>query len=440
METKIQNNIENNINLIEVPGILKRLVRTIAYTFYQPSQIAICNVLLRHIIVDEDSLSLLLKFEKKQLRSMILPLKSDRLIRFKIVKEKIEETGQYLTFTFYYINYQMYLNVIKYKLELLKRKIVHSEDVNRLRPSYTCTNCLKGFTDLDMSRLINMKTGDLTCFMCHQPVKENEESKQQMMNRTLLAKFNQQFNYLYKLVDKCFLVDFDDKLIEPTISKYCIERAMVCRNSNDVDLDLDLFQVNATQSNKTKRMLLYNNYKQQLSINFDDNNDKINNESAQKQTKQLPQWLKHSNLEFNETKSTNQQLFGSNINQTCINTTEENLNQNMKQGQNHDIDIDIDELLKFEKEENIIEKKEQELNLDFDEFETSNLNDINPIQLDDTQFESLKVLETNNSDDVDMYLTIGGKQVHFNDVTPFMEEQMSEEERENYLKILNTLI
>ena len=68
----------------------------------------------------------LLKFDRKMLRARISTLKSDKFLQ---VKQRIEtdEEGKVVKMNCYYINFKIFVNIVKYKLDLMRKKMETSE-------------------------------------------------------------------------------------------------------------------------------------------------------------------------------------------------------------------------------------------------------------------------------------------------------------------------
>ena len=97
------------------------------------------------------------------------------------------------------------MNVIKYKLDKMRRKI-ETEDLGTTnRASFVCTMCAKTFTDLEVDQLVDMTSGILRCSYCGAEVEE-EGSDRKKDSRSTLVKFNDQFRRLFDLLSKV-LVD-----------------------------------------------------------------------------------------------------------------------------------------------------------------------------------------------------------------------------------------
>ena len=84
---------------------------------------------------------------------------------------------------YYYINYQQFVNVVKYKLDQMRKKLESADKMvkccrqylvallqllllccvlqSQNRTSYKCSRCSKSFSDLDVDKLINLATGEM---------------------------------------------------------------------------------------------------------------------------------------------------------------------------------------------------------------------------------------------------------------------------------------
>lgn len=142
----------------EVPGALKRLARYIVRGFYGPEHAIIIDMLVRNPCVKEDDLLELLKLERKQLRASLNTLKIDRFIKSRMKVETAED-GKNTKHNYYFINYKIFVNVVKYKLDHMRRKIELEERDNTSRASFKCPSCEKTFTDLEADQLYDPMTG-----------------------------------------------------------------------------------------------------------------------------------------------------------------------------------------------------------------------------------------------------------------------------------------
>lgn len=204
--------------LTVVPPILKRLCKVVARGFYESEHAAIITLLTnsQYPCLQEDDLSRLLGFDKKQLRQSLVRLKNEKLIKQRVHKEKNPETGATLSFNYYFINYKVFVNVVKYKLDHVRKKIESEEKQAKNRPSFVCTQCEKRYSDLEVDRLLDLETGQLKCTLCEGLVEEDcVEIKQSNISRTTLARFNEQMEPIFRLLRDCEDLNLAPAILEP---------------------------------------------------------------------------------------------------------------------------------------------------------------------------------------------------------------------------------
>lgn len=200
--------------LREVPSNLKRLARMVVRGFYSVEHVVIIDMLVRNPCMKEDDLSELLKFEKKQLRTCIAQLKNDKFIKVRL-KMETGPDGKATRQNYYFINYKVFVNVVKYKLDHMRRKIETEERDSTSRASFKCPHCLKSFTDLEVNQLFDPATNEFRCTFCNSIVEEDESSLPKQDSRLLLAKFNDQIEPMYVLLRDVEDIKLAPEILEP---------------------------------------------------------------------------------------------------------------------------------------------------------------------------------------------------------------------------------
>ena len=185
--------------LTEIPSELKQLARLVVRGFYDIEYSLIVDMLVRYHCIREEDLCDLLKFDKKVLRAKLATLKSDK---FLVVKLKIEtgEDGKPVKMNCWFINYRIFVNIVKYKLDHMRKKMETEERDATSRSSFICSGCGKQFSDLEADQLFDPMTGEFKCTFCGSSVDEDEAAMPKKDSRLLLAKFNEQMEKLYDLL------------------------------------------------------------------------------------------------------------------------------------------------------------------------------------------------------------------------------------------------
>ncbi|KAJ8913543.1 hypothetical protein NQ315_017094 [Exocentrus adspersus] len=183
----------------EVPSSLKQLARLVVRGFYSIEDALIVDMLVRNPCMKEDDMCELLKFERKMLRARIATLKNDKFIQVRLRMETGGD-GKAQKVNYYFINYKTFVNVIKYKLDIMRKRLETEERDATSRASFKCLNCLKTFTDLEADQLFDFATSEFRCTFCREVVEEDSSALPKKDSRLLLAKFNEQLEPLYILL------------------------------------------------------------------------------------------------------------------------------------------------------------------------------------------------------------------------------------------------
>ncbi|XP_043263453.1 general transcription factor IIE subunit 1 [Colletes gigas] len=198
----------------EVPSSLKQLARLVVRGFYTIEDALIVDMLVRNPCMKEDDICELLKFERKMLRARISTLRNDKFIQVRL-KMETGSDGKAQKVNYYFINYKTFVNVVKYKLDLMRKRMETEERDATSRASFKCTNCLKTFTDLEADQLFDMATGEFRCTFCREVVEEDQSALPKKDSRLLLAKFNEQLEPLYILLREVEGIKLAPEILEP---------------------------------------------------------------------------------------------------------------------------------------------------------------------------------------------------------------------------------
>lgn len=145
--------------LTEVPASLKRLAKQVVRGFYGVEHALALDVLIRNPCVREEDMLELLKFDRKQLRSVLNTLKGDKFVKCRMRVETAPD-GKTTRHNYYFINYRLLVNVVKYKLDHMRRRIETDERDSTNRASFRCPCCFSTFTDLEANQLFDPMTGE----------------------------------------------------------------------------------------------------------------------------------------------------------------------------------------------------------------------------------------------------------------------------------------
>ena len=273
-----------------VPNELKTLIRTIMRTFYGFDLYLCMEMLMMYNCVKEEDLADLLRLDLKLVHEKLVNLKKDKVINENIIMATSSDAKQ-SKHSYFYINYKMCVNVIKYKLDKIRIQIESEEKEFTTRASYKCTFCKKTYTDLDTKDLFP----SMTCLYCGNEVDEDVSSLPKGgQNRNLLIKFNTQLSIISELLSRVEHVRLAEFILrpEPYDMTAVLERVNNAGGSSSSSSKNGASQLNGKaklekwSGDKTRNVDIFGQTK--MSVNIGSNDGA---QAGQRKAKELPSIL-----------------------------------------------------------------------------------------------------------------------------------------------------
>lgn len=414
--------------LTEVPPILKRLAKTVAYAFYDPELVVTVALLTNFPCIDEDSLLEKLHFDKRQLRGVLSKLKSDKLVKQRQIKEKQPDSSNFNVYNFYFINYKLFVNVVKYKLDHIRRKLENEEQQARNRPSFQCLQCHKHFSDLEVDRLVDFQTGMFRCSYCNGEVEEDANHINTQTKGSSLGRFNEQMEQIYSLLKECENINLAPEVLEPTPSTASIKSSSNKSSSSSSK---------SGWSNKQVKDL----YDQNIQINV---REEVDANKEAKKTKVLPVWMSESTV-YNEESNDSVSSIGSALTRSDTPVIPETIEEPVVNKEDQDI---MSHLLAHESSNkkprldpgiDISEKpSKEESSSDSESTPSPDLsNKLTEMTSTSVVTEVADVMDSDDEEENEMSVKVGDKHYALDEVTDEVIDKMSEEEHQAYLKLYN---
>ena len=178
-----------------VPGDLTRLIRIVMRTFYGFELYMCMELLMFYQCIKEDDVAELLRLDLKIVHQHLINLKKEKFAHEKSIMVTSAD-GKLSKHSYFYVNYKMMVNIIKYKLDKIRIQIEGEENQASTRANFKCTNCAKKYTDLDTKDIFLT----MTCLYCGMEVEEDTGSMPSRVPRNLLNKFNTQLLVIFELL------------------------------------------------------------------------------------------------------------------------------------------------------------------------------------------------------------------------------------------------
>jgi len=275
--------------LTEIPSSLKQLARLVVRGFYDIEYSLIIDMLVRYPCMREDDLCELLKFDKKILRAKLATLKADKFVQVKL-KIETGEDGKAAKVSCYFINYKVFVNIVKYKLDHMRKKMETEERDATSRSSFRCVQCDKHFTDLEADQLFDFMTGEFKCTYCSGTVEEDESAMPKKDSRLLLAKFNEQLEKLYELLRIVEDIRLSPEVLEPDPVDIGLKNSAGEKIRGPSSGDM----ADGRWSGEASRGGGFKTEDQEVNITFGEEKEKA------KEKKEIPTWITESTVDTRE--------------------------------------------------------------------------------------------------------------------------------------------
>ncbi|NWQ74385.1 T2EA factor, partial [Columbina picui] len=273
----------------EVPAALKRLAKYVVRGFYGVEYSLALDILIRYPCVKEDDLLQLLKYERKQLRTILNTLKADKFVKLRM-RVETGPNGRSSRHNYYYINYKVLVDVVKYKLDHVRRKIEADERDSTTRSSFKCPSCSSSYTDLEVNQLFDVFTETFRCTYCNTEVEEDASALPKRDARTLLAKFNEQMEPIFLLLRETEDIVLPYDLLEPQPT----EIPELSESFDQVGSSM-LESCSRAEKWANRSSSFGNMYTQNLVIDVQDSEPK--KKTRKKAAKEQPIWMSQSTVE-----------------------------------------------------------------------------------------------------------------------------------------------
>ncbi|CAI4223856.1 unnamed protein product [Auanema sp. JU1783] len=390
-----------------VPPSLDKALLLMVKNFFGDQHFLIVYYIMKAVCIREENLRKRLNFEQRELRQKLATLKSEKLVKERLLPFK-NESGRSQSIIFYFINYRAILNVLKYKVDHMRQKLEAKEKEDVQRAVYKCEGCASQYETLEVDRILDPYTGTLKCWRCQGEVTQDESGGPTQITRSLLARFNEQMCPLFSAIRELAGIQLAPHLLEPDINQFLAEED----KNNEQQTLVDFTQPNERVALGGKSFSGHRDsngvhYNAGDEITVDLNADLTN--KPMEEAKQVPVWLQDDAI----TQGTEHaQAAAALISETGF-----------KEEAKQPTDISFNLLVELEGQHTEPAAKKGK----FEE----------PSGASSGAAEENGEDEEEEEEEEDVEVEVQGKKVKIEDVTQEMVESMTDEEKQKYISIVN---
>ncbi|KXN91567.1 Transcription initiation factor IIE subunit alpha [Leucoagaricus sp. SymC.cos] len=181
---------------------LRLLVQYVSRAFYEPKYIIIMDQLARHPVLKDDDLAGRMGLQPKELNKIIAVLSNDCLVKVFRQNELKEGAQRSVGKQYYYIDYQHFCNVVKWRIAKIWHMIDTSLRNEKVNKGYICTLCKQSYSPLDVDKLMDFNRGIMVCEICHAEVVDNDNAESLQGSNDRMERFNRQVRLIREGLQK----------------------------------------------------------------------------------------------------------------------------------------------------------------------------------------------------------------------------------------------
>ncbi|KZP24990.1 hypothetical protein FIBSPDRAFT_856365 [Athelia psychrophila] len=175
---------------------LRLLVQQVSRAFYESKFTIILDQLARHPVLKDDDLAGRLGMQAKEINKLMAVLTNDRLVQTHRQNELKEGAQRSVLKQYYYIDYQFFCNVVKWRVAEMRRRIdtnLRNELDNR---GYICPQCKKSYSTIEVDRVMDFVRGVFACEDCSAELVDNEDADSVKGSQDRMQRFNKQMTWI----------------------------------------------------------------------------------------------------------------------------------------------------------------------------------------------------------------------------------------------------
>ena len=113
--------------------LVEKLVKTVTRAFYSDTVVVVMDALLREKFIREEEMGPRLRLKEKDWRKVINQMEEELLINSeKVLMEDMRQPSVY------YIDYQMFVDVVRYRIYLMRKKVNSAQSQEIAEVKYKC--------------------------------------------------------------------------------------------------------------------------------------------------------------------------------------------------------------------------------------------------------------------------------------------------------------
>lgn len=153
--------------------LMEELIQRVVRMFYEPCHVVIMDIMLKHLVLDEEDLADKMKLLPREFNRMAVKLRDDKVLSSETTND-IKADGRQETKTKFFLDFKGICDVIKYKMYTMTQRLERRMRGQESSFGFSCSLCQVRYSVLDAQSFLS---DDFTfkCPECQTELKEHRE-------------------------------------------------------------------------------------------------------------------------------------------------------------------------------------------------------------------------------------------------------------------------
>ncbi|OLL24430.1 Transcription initiation factor IIE subunit alpha [Neolecta irregularis DAH-3] len=179
--------------------LVRSLLRHVVRAFYETKHVIILEALIRHSALRDEDFAVMTSLQPKEVQKICGKLREDRLLTMHTKVEGKSEHHRTYNKTWYFIDYQVAVDAIKFKMYRLQKRIEEEMTKQAEMKGYHCPRCSRKYTAVEAMMHVD-EFMIFQCELCQIPLEPEAESEESKRSQTTFSNFNEQLVRVIELL------------------------------------------------------------------------------------------------------------------------------------------------------------------------------------------------------------------------------------------------
>lgn len=157
-------------------ALMGELVQRVTRMFYEPHHIVIMDIMLHHLVLDEEDLADKMMLLPREFNKIIVRLRDDKLLSSETISD-LKEDGKQVTKTKFFLDFRVIRDVVKYKIYTMTQRLERRLRLSESTLGFSCPKCQAAYSLLDAQSFLSTEDYTFRCPDCSISLVEKKEKE-----------------------------------------------------------------------------------------------------------------------------------------------------------------------------------------------------------------------------------------------------------------------